>query len=422
MWWKSALVAGFMVALGACAQPPVNGMVGRFDLRQVADTAADGRLQAAVQRADEEQARALSQRDPNLMRDTSTDDYYQQLLRTNQGLVAGGVTAIELLKIEWGPSVVQGPTAQLAAFETWRTIYADGTVEEARDRNMYTLVNQGGAWKIQSDTHPDNDRSEVGAPAGDQGTSLGGGASSGRANPDGRRPRPERETPPARGPQPERSGQPGRGTPAGPGQSRNWSGYAASGGPYTAVSGTWTVPWSDPAGAFGSNAAWVGIGGVESRDLIQAGTDVTVDGNGHAQYQAWVEDLPRPPRPVPLTVKPGDSVTVSLNEQSPSVWRIAFKNNTSGQTFNTTQQYNSSHSSAEWVEEAPSGTRQVLPLNEFGSVAFTGGSAIKDGQNVSIAAAGAEPVTMIDGAGQPIAVPSSLGPDGASFRVTQRAT
>ena len=45
-------------------------------------------------------------------------------------------------------------------------------------------------------------------------------------------------------------------------QSSNWSGYAALGGPYTVVKGSFTVP-SLSAGAFGNEQAaeWVGLGG-----------------------------------------------------------------------------------------------------------------------------------------------------------------
>jgi hypothetical protein len=81
-------------------------------------------------------------------------------------------------------------------------------------------------------------------------------------------------------------------------------------------------------------------------------------------------------------------------------------------------------SSAEWIEEAPSAARgRQLPLDNFGSVNFTQGSTVKDGQTVSIADAGAKPITMIARGGasgtRQVARPSDLGTDGASFTVTQ---
>ena len=202
--------------------------------------------------------------------------------------------------------------------------------------------------------------------------------------------------------------------------SHNWSGYAATGGTYTSVTGTWTVPQFSADGSFGIDAAWVGIGGVRSRDLIQAGTQQTVSGSGSTQYEAWVEMLPRTSRPVPLRVHAGDSVTVSISEQSPDQWSIDFTNNTTGQTYQTTQQYSSSHSSAEWVEEAPSSGRgSLLPLDNFGSIEFSNGSAVKDGQTVTIAGSNARAITMLGDTNQALAVPSSLSDDGTGFTVAR---
>src|SRR5205807_5356173 len=60
--------------------------------------------------------------------------------------------------------------------------------------------------------------------------------------------------------------------PVGQNTSHNWSGYAATSGTYTGVTGTWTVPAPGINSAPGVGATWVGIGGVSSHDLIPAGT------------------------------------------------------------------------------------------------------------------------------------------------------
>jgi hypothetical protein len=129
--------------------------------------------------------------------------------------------------------------------------------------------------------------------------------------------------------------------------------------------------------------------------------------------------LPRPSRPVQLAVHPGDQVTVNIEEQAPDEWLIAFNNTTTGQTYQQTVNYTSSHSSAEWVQEAPSAGRRILPLSNFGNVNFSGGSAVKDGQRQSIADLKARAITMIDRTGQALATPSPLGEDGASFNVAR---
>jgi hypothetical protein len=203
-------------------------------------------------------------------------------------------------------------------------------------------------------------------------------------------------------------------------ESRNWAGYAAGAGTYTAVSGTWTVPEFAPDSPIGADATWVGIGGVRSTDLIQAGTQETVSSRGRTQYQAWVETLPQPSRPVPLAISAGDSISISIEQTGNGQWEIAYGNNTSGKGYQLTVQYKSSLSSAEWVVEAPSARRgRLLPLDSFGTITFSQAAAVKDGQTVTVAQAGGRAITMISRVGQALARPSGLGDDGASFSVLE---
>src|SRR3989344_6709424 len=102
----------------------------------------------------------------------------------------------------------------------------------------------------------------------------------------------------------------------------NWAGYVADEGVYTGVSGTWIVPHvSNPMGN-GADATWVGIGGVGTRDLIQAGTEALPTADGSILYAAWFELLPRDSKMVPFKVAPGDSVTVSIVEETTNHWLI----------------------------------------------------------------------------------------------------
>ena len=388
-----------------------------------AATATDPTQQAieqVIQKGDNEQAQALAANDPTVMQDTSTSDFYQSQVSVNQDLHDNGVTDIKLVNIDWGQVNVNGTSATATAWETWTTTYSDGTTEQSRDRNVYTLTQQNGNWVISGDDHPDDNigqgapgATQPGAPGastpgqgqgqGQPGTGRGrGNPGSGRGNPGGTQPT----------------------QPRVPSQdvSQNWSGYAATGGTYTAVSGSWTVPQFAPSSQAGADATWVGIGGVNTRDLIQAGTQQTVSGSGSTQYQAWVETLPQASHPVPLTVNPGDSVSVSITQspQAQDQWQVAFTNNTTGQTYQVTENYSSSLSSAEWIEEAPSAARgRQLPLDNFGSISFSQGSTVKNGQSESIADAGAQPITMASRATGQTVRPSSLGADGASFSVTQ---
>jgi hypothetical protein len=207
------------------------------------------------------------------------------------------------------------------------------------------------------------------------------------------------------------------------GKSQNWSGYTATEGGYTGVQATWTVPDIGLSSAAGIDAAWVGIGGVRSQDLIQAGTLRTILQNGATQTEAWVELLPRPPETVPLTVDPGDTIRVSIDQQGPETWLIAFTNISRGQTYEVTRRYASSLSSVEWIEEAPSaGRRGTLPLDNFGTIRFSQASAVQDARVLSISQSGAHAITMITPGGQHLAEPSGIGADGESFSVTRTST
>jgi hypothetical protein len=398
-------IAGLALALilGGCGLPPAPAPgaaaerppLASYDapLRSGASAVqaqdAQEAIKQIIERGNAEQVRAIAARDPSAMADTAARDYYRLLVETNQSLLAGGVVRIELLDLEWGPVTVDGTTATATTYETWRTTFDDGTTEQSRDLNVYTLALDNGTWKITADDHPD-----AGAQPG----------------------APSSQTPAPRSPAPQ---VPVPTAPAGASESRNWSGYAATGGTFTAVTGSWMVPQTEASGAAGASAAWVGIGGVRSRDLIQAGTQVTASGTGRARYSAWIETLPQASRNVPLTVRPGDSVTVSIADQGADTWLVTLSNDSTGQRYDETVQYASSRSSAEWVQEAPSAGRGTVPVDDFGTVTFTNGSTVKDGKTIDLARAGARPITMIGADGQPLAVPSTIGTDAPSFSVVR---
>ena len=214
---------------------------------------------------------------------------------------------------------------------------------------------------------------------------------------------------------------PATGAAPGAGQSRNWAGYVATSGTFTAVMGTWTVPEPTAGPTISGEATWVGIGGVSSSDLIQAGTDEFVVPSGQVEANAWIETLPLPAQIVPLTVSPGDSVSISITQQADGSWLVQLTDNTTGQGNQQTIVYNSSLSSAEWIAEDPVRGRRLLPLENFGTVQLTNGTTLVNGTHATIAQAGGTPVAMLGPLGEILAVPSALGSDGASFTVTRGA-
>ncbi len=379
------------LALSACGSVDLGSLA-----RQIAGSApppsisttstTDQTEQAAVKQvielANQGQARAFNTGDPSAMRDTATDSFYAQLLQTNRELAASGVTRIDLVSTEFKDVSVTGPTATATTLETWRSTYQDGSTDEQTARNDYTLVRQGNAWKVQTDDQPAAAQQPAPQTRTDTGTPGAAAATSSTSS--------------------------------------NWSGYSATGGSYTSVTGTWTVPTVFVA-TQGADATWVGIGGIDSNDLIQAGTQATVSG-GEVVYEAWIEMLPASSHPVTLSVNPGDSVTVTLTQKDANAdqqWTIAMQNNTTGQRYNTTVKYASSNSSAEWVQEAPSVGRGTIPLDDFGTLSFGGATAVRDGKTLDLRSLSAQAITMINGLRQPLAQPSVIGADGSSFTVTR---
>lgn len=206
------------------------------------------------------------------------------------------------------------------------------------------------------------------------------------------------------------------------GASYNWAGYVAEDGEYSAVSATWKVPTiPEGDGSLAGDATWVGIGGVENNDLLQAGTQGIAE-DGAVRYEAWFERLPEASQPMPIAVHAGDEVTVSLVETSPAYWHVSFINNTTGKQYSFTTHYRSSKGSAEWVEEMPmlvwdGGSSSFLPLANFSEVVFRSARAVKDGESVTPQETGARPLAMHSYARAALALPSVLGADGASFSV-----
>lgn len=191
---------------------------------------------------------------------------------------------------------------------------------------------------------------------------------------------------------------------------------------FAAISASWTVPEATGNGySTSADATWIGIGGVTTSDLIQVGTDNTVSASGQVTTSAFYELLPAPAQTIPtVTVAAGDSMSASLTETSAGEWTVTITDETNGQSFTDNVAYDSSNSSAEWIEEDPSETNdRLIPLDNFGTVNFSAGSAVANGSNVSITGSDAQKIILVNRAGEDVATPSSVSADGASFSVTQ---
>jgi hypothetical protein len=166
----------------------------------------------------------------------------------------------------------------------------------------------------------------------------------------------------------------------------NWSGYAVATNPgaVTAVSGSWVVPTASPSAISAFSSAWVGIDGANSNTVEQIGTDSDFVG-GKPQYYAWYEMYPAGSVNLSLTITPGDTIAAAVVYTGPNQFSLSLTDVTSGASFSTTQTSpRAKRSSADWVQEAPSGLGGTLPLANFGSIAFSGDSATISGKTGAI--------------------------------------
>ncbi len=204
--------------------------------------------------------------------------------------------------------------------------------------------------------------------------------------------------------------------------STNWAGYMSSGEEYTTISGSWVVPSvSGVSGQTSSDASWIGIGGVSpSTDLIQLGSEDTVSSSGVVSRAIFYELIPSAAYLVSgFKISAGDNLSASINETSTNYWDITLTDITTGQVFQTNVSYDSSNSSAEWIEEDPAINGNVVALDNFGSVTFSQASTTANNTSVDLLNSSPSSITMVNSAGQPIVKPSSINSSGNGFTLTQ---
>jgi hypothetical protein len=159
--------------------------------------------------------------------------------------------------------------------------------------------------------------------------------------------------------------------------SGNWSGYFIQGGPFTSVTGTFSVSNIDSGTPTGDHLAeWVGIDGVNSSSLIQAGVNELINPSNPnlVVLNAWWEILPSTEVPIDsVVVRVGDEVTVTIGQISGTEWAITLTDDTNGGSFTTDQTYMGPRASAEWILEAPESSGVTTPLAPYSpSLTFSG--------------------------------------------------
>ena len=219
-------------------------------------------------------------------------------------------------------------------------------------------------------------------------------------------------------------------------QSTNWAGYTVSapGASFVDVKGSWVEPTLDcstPGSA--SSAFWVGLGGFAdgSKALEQVGTSAECHVGGSAVHAAWHEIVPAPAIGDSVRISPGDAISAEVSADDSTV-TLQLHDLTTGESAVTqSTMAEPDLTSAEWIAEAPSSCSPfnpngctIRPLANFGTVAFTAGSATADGHTGAITdpqwTAGA--IQLVSLSGKPVAQPSVISADGSSFAVTWLST
>ncbi|KAH6705425.1 peptidase A4 family-domain-containing protein [Leptodontidium sp. 2 PMI_412] len=172
--------------------------------------------------------------------------------------------------------------------------------------------------------------------------------------------------------------------------SSNWAGAVLVGTGYTSVTGTFTVP--SPTSA-GSGSAWVGIDGDTcGTAILQTGVDWTRSGS-KITYDAWYEWYPDYAYDFSgITISAGDVITVTVTATSKTAGTAIVKNVTTGKSVTHTFSNEASLGSlceynAEWIVEDFESGGSLVSFANFGTVAFTGASAVKSGSTVGVTGA-----------------------------------
>jgi Peptidase A4 family len=210
-------------------------------------------------------------------------------------------------------------------------------------------------------------------------------------------------------------------------QSTNWSGYAddnSAGNTYSTVTGNWTEPAVTCSSRTTQYAAfWVGIDGYSSNSVEQDGT-LAECYHGTAYYFSWWEMYPtNSVQTVGTSVRPGDSISASVVRTGTSYTLSLTDSTRPADSFTTTQTCsNCANSSAEWIAEAPSSSRGVLPLANFGTWTESGATVKSGSTSGVISTFPDDEITMVDSSGRVKAQPGPLSGSGSGFTVTWERT
>jgi hypothetical protein len=209
--------------------------------------------------------------------------------------------------------------------------------------------------------------------------------------------------------------------------SYNWSGYVdlktSTNKKYSAISAQWTEPSvTCPSKEDQSAVFWVGLDGWNDSTVEQDGTFAQCY-LGTAYYYTWWEMYPTNDIQTVGTISPGDSITSTVTYSGGTYTLSVTDSSTPSASFTEHETCASNlsckRSSSEWIAEAPSGSRGLFPLADFGTWALSHATVTGTSGSGVIGTFSNEQIVMIDsGDDYNLATPSSLNGSGNGFTDT----
>jgi hypothetical protein len=232
--------------------------------------------------------------------------------------------------------------------------------------------------------------------------------------------------------------------------SYNWSGYAAYDNatkPFATsyIYAYWIVPVAQHAFGHGLptgwdySSQWVGIDGLGSPDVLQAGTEADAYALGSTKepfYAAWIEWYPSSESRISnFSVAPGNEMFVEVWNTGQTVGNAYLLNLTTQQsvsfTFDAPSGTKLVGNSAEWVVERPGISGGLAPLTNYVACPFDScyaiGSVNGGAYNrtyypgINLAGLTVYDISMLDNTGGVISIPGLVGAADLWFRDTGSA-
>ena len=173
----------------------------------------------------------------------------------------------------------------------------------------------------------------------------------------------------------------------------NWSGYGdgaktTAAGTFTKVSGSWTAPGVTCRAEDQLTVDWVGLDGLFSNSVEQAGTMAWCFQHKPI-YFTWWEMFPTGSGLIEVgkTLRPGDKISASVTRSGTAFKLKLTDSTTKANSFATTQTCPASKclaSSAEWIAERPAFGIGIAPLVHFNAFKITNGTEVASGKSGTI--------------------------------------